>query len=38
LAMLYLIAKHLLSDSYGPLDRLLELGVFLFRDLDTTLR
>ena len=28
--MLYLIAKHLLSDSYGPLDRLLELGVFLF--------
>ena len=30
MAMLYLIAKHLLSDSYGPWDRLLELGVFLF--------
>jgi hypothetical protein len=30
LIMLYLIAKHLLSDSYGPWDRVLELGVFLF--------
>jgi hypothetical protein len=27
--MLYLIAKHLLSDSYGPLDRGLEVGVLL---------
>lgn len=27
--MLTLIAKHLLSDSYGPWDRGLELGVFL---------
>jgi hypothetical protein len=30
LVMLYLIAKHLLSDSYGLWDRFLELGVFLF--------
>ena len=30
LVMLVLIAKHLLADSYGPWDRLLEIGVFLF--------
>jgi hypothetical protein len=29
LIMLCLIAKHLMSDSYGPLDRFLEIGVFL---------
>jgi hypothetical protein len=29
LIMLGPIAKHLLSDLYGPLDRLLEIGVFL---------
>jgi hypothetical protein len=29
LIMLCLIAKYLLSDSYGPLDRFLEIGVFL---------
>lgn len=30
LIVLCLVAKHLLGDSYGPWDRLLELGVFLF--------
>lgn len=28
--MLALIVKHLLANEYGPLDRILEIGIFLF--------